>query len=47
MVWQALDQFGNVSEAYIRAGTMRSDEYLRECLEKRLIPFIEKYNKDS
>src|SRR6266705_5481308 len=47
MVWQALDQFGNVSEAYIRAGTMRSDEHLRECLEKRLIPFIEKYNKDS
>jgi hypothetical protein len=44
LVWQALDQFGNVSEPYIKMGTMKAEEYKSECLEKWLLPFILKYH---
>jgi len=40
MVWQAMDEFGNVSEPYVSEGTMTGNIYLEECLKKRLIPFI-------
>ena len=39
LVWQAIDQFGNVSKPYVKRGSMKTDEYLRECLVKRLLPF--------
>ena len=45
MVWQALDEQGNVSEPYVIRGSLRKHEYLRECLIKRLLPFIEKYHR--
>jgi hypothetical protein len=44
LVWQAMDQKGNVSEPYIKLGTMKAEEYRKECLEKRLLPFILKYH---
>src|SRR6266705_5892768 len=47
LVNTAMDEKGNVSEPYIRSGTMKSDQYLNECLIKRLIPFIEKHHKIS
>ena len=40
LVWQAIDQFGNVSKPYFKRGSMKADEYLRECLVKRLLPFL-------
>ena len=40
LVWQAIDQFGNVSKPYVKRGSMKADEYLRECLVKRLLPFL-------
>lgn len=44
LVWQALDENGNISEPYITMGTINSDTYLKECIKKRLIPFIKRYN---
>ena len=35
----------NVYEPYIKIGSMNAEEYRTECIEKRLIPFIEKYHK--
>jgi hypothetical protein len=36
LVWQAIDQFGNVSEAYIKKGTLKAKE---ECLKKMFDTF--------
>jgi hypothetical protein len=44
LVWQAMDELGNVSEPFISTGTIRMDVYKEECLRKRLLPFIEKYH---
>jgi len=46
-VWQAIDEDGNVSEPYIKVGTLKSDEYREECLKKRLLPFIEEHHHKS
>lgn len=40
LIWQAVDQNGNVSEPFVHEGTMNSKMYLEECVKKRLIPFI-------
>ena len=44
LIWQALDEFGNVSEPFIKIGTLTSEEYKKECVEKRLLPFIKKHH---
>ncbi|KAF2879227.1 hypothetical protein ILUMI_26941 [Ignelater luminosus] len=33
------------SEPYIKVGTFKSQEYLEECLQKRLVPLIDKYHQ--
>ena len=40
LVWQAISANGLVSNPYIQEGTMNSEIYERECIKKRLIPFI-------
>ena len=40
LVWQAIDENGNVSKPYISTGTMNSQVYLNQCIKKILIPFI-------
>lgn len=47
LIWQAIDEFGNISEPYIKFGTLKAEEYRIECLEKRLIPFIKRYHPNS
>ena len=47
LVWQAMDEIGNVSEPYISMGTMNQHVYLNECLKKRLLPFILKHHEIS
>lgn len=42
LVWQAMDEFGNVSDPYIQEGCMNAETYLKECVTKRLIPFIKR-----
>jgi len=44
LVWQALDQLGNVSEPYVKVGTLKAEEYKTECLQKILLPFIHKHH---
>lgn len=47
LVWQALDEHGNVSDAYISEGTMNKDIYLEECIYARLLPFIDQHHNRS
>lgn len=44
LIWLALDETGKVSKPFITTKTLNSKLYLKECIMKRLIPFIE--NKD-
>lgn len=45
LIWQAIDQNGNVSAPYIGKGTINADVYLKECLKKRLLPFIKQHHQ--
>ena len=45
LVWQALDEIGNLSEPYISTKTMNSQIYLEECIKARLIPFIHQHHE--
>ena len=45
LVWQAIDEHGNVSCPFVSDRTINSEVYLKECLKKRLLPFIEKYHR--
>ena len=40
LIWQALDSLGNISKPSISTSTMNSERYLKDCVKKRLIPFI-------
>lgn len=44
MVWQAICTCGKRSAAFIAKGNMKTDDYIRECLQKRLLPFVRKHN---
>jgi hypothetical protein len=44
MIWQAICSCGMKSKAFITSRTMNSDLYMKECLEKRLLPFIRQHN---
>lgn len=41
LVWQALDEKGRVSRPYVCEGSLNSVVYLRECIMKLLVPFID------
>lgn len=48
LIWQAIDENGNVSEPFISEGTINSEVYLKECIQARLLPFIDKhYSRDE
>ena len=47
LVWQAMDDRGHVSKPYVKIGTMKAKEYLSECIEKILLPFLQKYKIKS
>ena len=47
LIWQAMDQFGNVSKPYLTSHYMTADEYRKECLSKRLLPFLKSKHKLS
>lgn len=44
LIWLAIDENGSVSKPLIVSRTLNSQLYLKECIMKRLIPFIK--NKD-
>ena len=43
LIWQAMDENGNVSEPFVSEGTISAEVYLKECIQAQLIPFIGKY----
>jgi hypothetical protein len=45
LIWQCLDENGNVSKPYVYKGTINGQIYLKECLKKRLMPFVKKHHK--
>lgn len=47
LVWQAIAEDGSVSSPFITTRTMNADIYLRECVKKRLIPFIESFGNEK
>lgn len=47
MIWLAIDQNGEISSPFITDKTMTGDLYLKECIKKRLMPFISGYEKNS
>lgn len=44
LVWQAICSCGQRSASFVTSGTINSDIYVKECLQKRLLPFIAKHN---
>lgn len=43
MVWQAICSCGLKSKIFITTGTINQQVYVNECLQKRLLPFIQKH----
>ena len=43
LIWQAMDENGNISEPFVSEGTISAEVYLKECIQARLLPFIDKY----
>ena len=43
MVWQAICSSGLKSKIFITTGTLIQQIYVEECLQKRLLPFIQKH----
>lgn len=44
MIWQAICSCGKKSRAFVTSSTMNSELYMKECLQKRLLPFIRSHN---
>ena len=48
MVWVAISRFGRSAPFFqIRGGTMDAKTYSKECLNKRLVPFLKKHHSDG
>lgn len=44
MIWQAICSCGRKSKTYIAKGTMKSQDYVQECLKKRVLPFLRSHD---
>lgn len=44
MIWQAIYSCGKRSQPYLTTSTMKSENYMNECLQKRLLPFIRSHD---
>lgn len=47
LVWQAISSSGDRSATFVTEGTINGDIYRKECLHKRLIPFLRKLNVET
>lgn len=45
LVWQAICSCGEMSRPYISSGYINSEIYIKECLKKRLLPFLMKHDQ--
>ena len=46
MVWQAICSCGKRSTPFVTSKTMNQDVYIKECLQKRIIPLINQHDSD-
>lgn len=44
LVWQAICSCGMRSKCFVTSGTINSEIYVKECLQKRLLPFVRQHN---
>ena len=44
LVWQAICSCGIKSDFFVASGTINTQIYIKECLQKRLLPFLRKHN---
>lgn len=47
MIWQAICSCGLKSKVFVTSATMTSDLYIKECLQKRLLPFLRAHNNNA
>lgn len=47
LLWQAICQCGKLSKPYITTGTINSEIYRTECLQKRLLPFLRSHGGET
>lgn len=45
LIWQAICTCGKRSEIFVTTGTINGEIYKTECLQKRLLPFLEQHNE--
>lgn len=45
MVWQAICECGMKSTPFLTEGTINADVYVKECLQKRLLPLVKKHGE--
>ena len=43
LVWQAICGCGKRSKCFVTSGTINTEVYVKECLQKRLLPFISQH----
>lgn len=43
MIWQAICSCGRKSASFVAKGNMKCDDYIKECLNKRLLPLIKSH----
>jgi transposase len=46
LVWQAICTCGKKSRTFVTTGTINTDVYINECLQKRLLPLIRSHEDD-
>lgn len=47
MVWQAICECGMKSTTFFTTSSMNADIYMKECLQKRVLPMIKKHNSET
>lgn len=43
LIWQAICSCGLRSQSFVTSGSVNSEIYIKECLQKRLLPFLRKH----
>lgn len=47
LIWQAICTCGKRSQTFVTTGSVNQDVYIRECLQKRLLPFLRQHSVPS
>lgn len=47
LIWQAICTCGLKSQPYVTSSTLTTDLYIKECLTKRLLPFIRRHDSST